>query len=286
MNLQEAPASPAGVGSLRPFSAGPLRPDRLPEGDLVPHDLGSIGVEELVGRAAFLCRMDRKYLVERAHVPGILSELDPQTRVLDIEGMRTQSYHSTYLDTPDLAGYHSAATRRRRRFKVRTRTYVESDLCFLEVKTRGPRGQTVKHRIPRASAQVAWRGLTAPEQEWVDRELSPLGRGPGTAATLEASLVVTYRRATLLMADGAGRATIDSDLEWVAPRGPALVCPDLVIIETKSGSRPSDLDHLLWASGHRPAPVSKYATALAAVDPSLPANRWARVLRAHFPLAS
>lgn len=263
-----------------------VRPGRVSDVDLVPHDLTGIDLQELVGRAALLTRVDRKYLVERVDVPGILSGLDPETRVLDIDGLRTQSYHSTYLDTPDLAGYHTAATRRRRRFKVRTRTYVDSELCFLEVKSRGPRGQTVKERVPRDTVCCSWTGLSEAEREWVDSRLGPLGRAPGTAATLEPTLDVSYRRATLLMGDGSGRATVDSGLEWTSPGGGVLAHPDLVIIETKSVSRPSDLDHLLWAGGHRPARVSKYATALAALDASLPANRWARVLRDRFTTAS
>jgi len=270
----------------RPGNAGELRPGRASGEDLVPHDLGAIELEELVDRAALLTRVDRKYLLERVDVPGILSGLDPNTRVLDIAGLRTQDYRSTYLDTPDLDGYHSAATRRRRRFKVRTRTYVDSGLCFLEVKSRGPRGQTVKDRIPREGVCGPRAGLTGAERGWVDSRLGALGRAPGTAATLEATLDVRYRRTTLLMGDGSGRATVDSDLEWTTPQGRGLSRPDLVIIETKSGSRPSDLDHLLWAAGHRPARVSKYATALAALDDSLPANRWARVLRDRFTTAS
>jgi hypothetical protein len=35
---------------------------------------------------------------------------------------------------------------RTRRFKIRTRTYVDSAECWLEVKTRDQRGNTVKHR--------------------------------------------------------------------------------------------------------------------------------------------
>ncbi|WP_350669715.1 hypothetical protein, partial [Pseudoalteromonas sp. 43-MNA-CIBAN-0464] len=37
---------------------------------------------------------------------------------------------------------------RRRRFKVRTRVYRHSGETWLEVKTRGPRGTTVKDRLP------------------------------------------------------------------------------------------------------------------------------------------
>lgn len=54
--------------------------------------------------------------------------------------------------------------------------------------------------------------------------------------------------------------------------------PGLVIVETKSGARPSDADRLLWAEGHRPQTISKYATGLAALRSHLPRNRWHRLL--------
>lgn len=249
---------------------------------LVPHDLRGIGLGELVERAAMLTRVDRKYVLDRRHVPGVLAGLDPRTRVLDLGGVRTQSYASTYLDTPDLTGYRSAATGRRRRSKVRTRTYVDSGLTFLEVKSRGPRGRTVKERIRRRDGSGPWTPLSPAELRWVEERLAPLGRAVGPAEMLAPTLSVSFGRATLLMGDGSGRATVDCDLLWTTPMGGALARPDLVVIETKSGSRPSGLDHLLWACGHRPTRISKYATGLAALDPTLPANRWARVLRGSF----
>ncbi|MFV0316059.1 MAG: molecular chaperone, partial [Microthrixaceae bacterium] len=44
------------------------------------------------------------------------------------------------------------------------------------------------------------------------------------------------------------------------------------------------LDRALWRRGYRPTSLSKYATGLAALDPDLPRNRWARILRG--PIAS
>jgi hypothetical protein len=55
-----------------------------------------------------------------------------------------------------------------------------------------------------------------------------------------------------------------------------------VIIETKSGSRTSEVDRLLWSHGHRPATISKFGTGLAAMRHDLPSNKWARVIRHHF----
>ncbi|OUE09106.1 hypothetical protein CMsap09_09190 [Clavibacter michiganensis] len=56
----------------------------------------------------------------------------------------------------------------------------------------------------------------------------------------------------------------------------------MAIVETKSGSRPSAVDRLLWSHGHRPSTISKYGTGLAALRDDLPSNKWNRVLRRHF----
>lgn len=42
------------------------------------------------------------------------------------------------------------------------------------------------------------------------------------------------------------------------------------------------MDRLLWRQGIRPARISKYCVGLAALDPTLPANRWNRTLRRYF----
>ena len=52
----------------------------------------------------------------------------------------------------------------------------------------------------------------------------------------------------------------------------------LAIVETKTPAAPSAADRWLWAAGHRPAVISKYATGMALLHPELPANKWHRVL--------
>jgi len=255
--------------------------------------LAPISLDELVAGADMLTRIDRKYLLDASDLPGVIGALDHATRVLEVDGTRVQSYRSTYLDTPDLECYRAAARPRRRRFKVRTRTYVDSGTAFLEIKTRGPRGVTVKNRTPIPTADANAGRLTPSGRAWVAGQLAGAGRDRRPAETLEPVLRCSYRRITLAPVDG-GRATVDADVEWTAPTerdrfsadlagpgsaGACVSAPGLVIVETKSGSRPSHLDRALWSLGHRPARLSKYGTGLAALDPALPANRWTRVLR-------
>ena len=67
---------------------------------------------------------------------------------VDLDGERSLRYASQYFDTPRLDSYFGAVHGRRRRFKVRARSYLDSGGAFLEVKTRGARSATVKERVP------------------------------------------------------------------------------------------------------------------------------------------
>lgn len=237
-------------------------------------------LDELVSSAALLTRIDRKYLVDADDASAVLSALDESTRVLEIEGEHASRYGTMYFDTPELLSYHLAAHGRRRRFKIRARRYVDTGGAFLEMKTRGARGVTVKERVPRSPSLPD--ALTGVERAYAAEGFDALGLPTRTADDLVPTLHTAYRRTTLLLAEGA-RATIDTDLVWTGADGSRMSRPDLVIVETKSASRASELDRILWRCGVRPAGVSKFATGLAAMRPDLPSNRWHRVLRRHFP---
>jgi hypothetical protein len=241
------------------------------------NQLETIGLDELVEKAALQTRVDRKYVLSRLEAAEVLAALDPSTRILEIDGARASSYESVYFDTPDLLSYRMAAHARRRRFKLRTRSYVDTDESWLEVKTRGARSTTVKERLAYEIADRAI--LTEPGRDYADAALGDLGLD---SAALQPTLVTRYRRATLFLPASGSRATVDTDLSWEGDDGRVLSTPDVAIIETKSGSRTSEVDRLLWSHGHRPATISKFGTGLAALRSDLPSNKWARVLRRYF----
>ncbi|WP_307859569.1 polyphosphate polymerase domain-containing protein [Cellulomonas sp. zg-ZUI22] len=236
-----------------------------------------VGLDELVERAGLLTRVDRKYLVPVEAVDGLVRRLPRDAQVLEIASRRLFAYESVYFDTPDLLAYHLAARRRRRRFKVRTRTYVDSAQCWIEVKTRGARGTTVKDRVPH---RLDDREDVAPALPFVTATLGAHGIAHADQMHWRPSLLTRYRRATVLLPDTGSRLTIDVDLVWHDGRRP-LHLPHMAVVETKTGATASAADRLLWAHGHRPLRISKYATGLAALRPELPANRWRRTLRRH-----
>ncbi|MEG8104516.1 MULTISPECIES: polyphosphate polymerase domain-containing protein [Actinomyces] len=290
-------------------SAGSDAPTSAP---LSTDHLASTGLTELNSAAGLLTRVDRKYLVPLERAQDLVNGLTPDARVLDIDGRRRFSYASTYFDTPGLEAFMLAARKRRRRFKVRTRTYLDTGLCFLEVKTRGARGTTVKRRMGYHPDDAS--RLTGPGRAFVAACLASTGvTGPAAAreiaAALRPVLATTYERTTLHLPDAEARATIDTTLTWqrltpgartraatVTASAPQALRParltaaindgepvavavaDVAVVETKNPATPSPADRALWDAGHRPTRISKYATGMALLHPELPANRWYRTL--------
>lgn len=238
-------------------------------------DLRAVSLAEVEALARLQTRVDRKYVVPASLATRLVSDLAGSVRALEIDGLRSFRYSSVYFDAPDLRLYLAAARGRPRRAKVRTRTYVDSGLCALEVKTRDPRGITVKHRRPHL-ARLDHRLL--PQGE---RFVAEVAGQQVARSGLRPTLTTRFTRSTLLLDDGAARVTLDVDLEMTTPDGACARLPRGVVVETKSPGGPSAVDRLLWAARCRPARVSKYGAGMAALHPDLPGNRWARVVRGH-----
>jgi len=244
-------------------------------------ELPTITLEQLLSQAELQTRIDRKYLAVTGAVPALLGTADADLRVLSIAGRRRFAYRSTYFDTPELDAFLLAGRGRRRRFKVRTRVYRDSGEAWLEVKTRGPRGATVKDRMPYDLADAG--RLTAAALSFVATTLVAHEVHGVDVAALRPTLHTAYDRSTLLVASRTSaevsRATIDSHLVWRRPGSEhSLATPDGVIIETKGGATASAIDRALWHSGVRPSCVSKYGAGLAALDEDLPDLKWRRAL--------
>jgi len=192
--------------------------------------LRPISLTDLGNTASLLTRKDRKYLVPMS-VARLLVEQDGM-QILEIDGRRTFHYESVYFDTPERVSYLAAAHKRRRRFKVRTRSYLDSGLCSLEVKTRERRGLTEKHRLPYAVARRAH--LNSEALEFIEGfdTIAPLSR------QLEPVLTTRYERTTLLETDSTSRITIDTNLQCQTPDGSSVSLPEMAVVETKTSGPP------------------------------------------------
>lgn len=238
--------------------------------------LPALDLAQVTAAADLQTRTDRKYLVPAEDFRALTRELNGTLAVLEIDGRRMFDYESVYFDTPTLLAYHDHAHGRRRRFKVRTRTYLDSGHCALEVKTEGGRGETVKTRHP-YSAQTR-DALDAQARQHIAAGLG----STRLAGQLQRSLTTRYARSTLVDLANGSRMTCDVDLTF-SHRGRDKDGPHgLVLVESKTAGAASPVDAILWRLGHRPIALSKYCAGLALLHPRLPANRWNRTLRRGF----
>lgn len=237
--------------------------------------LPCISLDEVIELAELRTRTDRKYIVDDETLDRLLEAQAGSVSILDIDARRVFNYETIYFDTAELDLYRAAATSRRRRFKVRTRTYLDSGITVLEVKLKDGRGRTVKKALDYSLADRS--ELTVEGIQFVD---DLIGR-PGFAATLEPVLTTEYRRMTIVHESLQTRTTIDRDL-LCTNTGGSTVTMDKVIIESKSDQAASPIDRWLWKNGCRPVRISKCCTAMAAMQPELPSNKWHRTLKRHF----
>ncbi len=238
-------------------------------------ELSTVSLAVLRDNADLQTRLDRKYILPPWVVAEVIRSRSAELCVLDMAGARAFAYESVYFDTPSLDSYRSSAHGRRRRFKVRTRTYLDSQGCVLELKSLGARGETVKERLEYDLRDRS--RLNDVAHEYLESQGLPreIGR------QLSPTLTTTYHRSTLLDSEGA-RYTIDAGLRCTGRDGRVATVGDGVFLETKAPGAATPLDRMLWSWGHRPVSVSKYCSGLAALTPGLGANKWNRTLRQHY----
>jgi hypothetical protein len=238
-----------------------------------------IGLDELIELAELQTRVDRKYFVPAGVFQRLIAELGGELRVLDIEGRRSFGYESVYFDTPQLSTYRAHVQRRRQRFKARTRTYTDTGQTMFEVKLAGPRGETVKQRLPYPAEHRA---------DLTDEALAHLGTALCQAyhqdlpAGLRPTLVTTYRRTTFVSRTGDTRLTCDVGLVCRDGEHEVRDTGTHVLVESKSSVGGGAADRILRDLGVRPATVSKYCVGVAALHPELPSNPWHQTLRRYF----
>ncbi|MEU6859063.1 polyphosphate polymerase domain-containing protein [Glycomyces sp. NPDC046736] len=242
-----------------------------------------LGLAEVLAAADLQTRVDTKYLL-RPDAYARFREVLAATGAwscLDIGGRRRFAYESVYFDTPDLLTYRQHLQGRRRRFKVRTRTYADSGECAFEVKLKGARQNTVKERLPYRAADAA---RITPEAAAYLAQALWNAYGTAVPPGLEARLRTDYRRHTLVNPREGSRITCDEDLRCVTGWGTVAARP-LCLVEVKAAKPGGPADRLLWELGARPASVSKYCIAVAALTPGTRANPWSRAMRECFGIS-
>lgn len=230
-----------------------------------------VSLEEINERARLVARVCRKYLVPAESLPSILAGTDERLGILTIGDRDSFRYSSTYFDTPELGSFRDHRQGRRRRYKARVRTYVDTDTRLFEVKLKGVRGLTDKVRtVHEGPAHV----LPRTSRAFLDSALDEYGLG--APPTLGPSAVTDYRRATLVTLSGTERLTLDTELVGRRDGREVRMRPGVVLLEVKTRGGFTSTERRLHAHGFREVTFSKYAATLASLEPQLRGNRWTR----------
>lgn len=245
-------------------------------------------------------RVDTKFLADERQCMRLLEEAADRYYVQAIGTVRACRYSTLYYDTPQWEMYHLHHNRRLTRQKVRTRTYVETGVSFLEVKNKSNKGRTRKLRM-RIGGGIF---TTAPS----DAEAAAFLRQKSSYApdTLTPSLATRFVRVTLVNRAMTERLTIDFDLHFTnvragaeeAERGAAAASGGagaerhrdangtaslggLAIIELKQDTTaPSPMKEILARLRIKPFKISKYCIGEALTNPHVKRNRFKAKLRA------
>ncbi len=236
----------------------------------------TISLEGLNAKAAMLERQDNKYIVPANRLLAALTQFRDMFDVLEIDGKRTFIYATEYHDNMDNQFYRDHHQGRRKRCKVRVRTYLDAGFSFLEVKLKDMRDSTVKKRlkIKTVSEELSPEALAFIDNCYRDMYGVPLGH------TLKPVLQMRYSRVTLVAKDGGERMTIDANLSFRNAAHQRRAAPDRFILETKSARGNGIADRILRGQHLHPTKrCSKYCMGMAALGLVQRHNRFLPALR-------
>ena len=213
-----------------------------------------------MGGIKLMNRTDTKFVTSIDKLMQLLQMAGDEYRVQEIDGKRNMSYATIYYDSKDYAFYNAHHDGHAGRQKVRVRSYVDSHLSFLEIKTKDNHGKTYKSRI---SADDALAQDFLKQVLHIDPQL------------LEQKIENSFHRITLVNKAMTERLTIDTDLSFLnLVTGMKCSLPQLAIIELKrDGLQPSPILPMLRELRIHPGGFSKYCIGEALTNPSLRTNR-------------
>lgn len=199
-------------------------------------------------------RTDTKFIFNISYYDTVMKEIMQHYRVLEIEGKRISRYETLYYDTSRYELYYKHHQGKLNRYKIRHRTYVESNIGFLEVKFKNNKGRTIKTRISQKDVPFTW-------QDESEKFLSQML--PFQPQTLVPVIWINYSRLTLVNRHSAERLTIDLGLEF-KKNDQNQKLDRLVIAEVKQEKRkPSPFMQVMKKYHIREGSISKYCMGIA-----------------------
>ena len=202
-------------------------------------------------KANLMDRVDVKFMLPMAFLPSLLKQLQTHYSALEINGNRISRYYNQYFDTQSMNFYQDHHNGKLNRFKVRQRTYLDTDTKFLEVKFKNNRKRTIKSRVNCSHNAKGDENC----HDFIYRKM-------GTKFdNLMVSQQSGYQRIALANEASAERLTLDFNLWYrLAVTGPKVIPDGFFIAELKQHKRSklSPFFQLMSKYNIFPASFSKY----------------------------
>lgn len=236
-------------------------------------DFDPISLEEM-DDIKLLKRLDTKYTIPLSMLPQVLAKVKEDYYVLEIDNRRYTNYKTVYYDSPDFLFYKDHYQRLHRRLKVRTRSYIESNLHFFELKNKR-NAQTVKTREEMAKVP---KKLNDEQLEAVQDEYEGMRSYFPTnlSDSLEQKLTNTFTRITLVNKKKTTRCTIDLNLAFAYPDGQedAARYYEIAIIELKQTKAvaPEGIAAVMKELSIKVRSISKYVLGVLSLYPDIKYN--------------
>ena len=243
-----------------------------------------ITLDEMSG-IKLMNRTDTKFVTTVDRLRLLLALARDDYRVQDIDGQRIANYYTAYFDTPDTNMYIVHQNGHAGRQKLRIRSYVDSGLNFLEVKSKNNHGRTKKKRVDMLDFDPNHpdHGIRFQRQDAQFRSYDEFLRKHlhYDPTILTEHLENHFRRITLVNKAKTERVTIDTDLCFHNIKTDRDVdLTGLVIIEVKrDGLQPSPILGMLRDLRIKPCGFSKYCIGSALTNPALKRNNFKERLR-------
>jgi len=214
-----------------------------------------------------LNRVDSKYILTKKRLNYVLPFFSEHYQCLEIEGKRIASYKSLYFDTLDFNFFFDHHNERSSRYKVRMRKYIDSNLCFFEIKHK-KKGRTEKTRIKIDDFEEY---LLYNSREFLRKNI------PNTEK-ISPRLWSTFNRITLVNNHIKERVTIDVGLNFHF-KGKNNSFEDICIIEVKQdrNDRVSPSRKILRRENVRFSKISKYCIGISMAYPELKSNNFKKI---------
>ncbi len=210
-------------------------------------------------------RTDTKYVFGEEELSQLLQGIQNDYRVLSVNGIRSNRYRTLYFDTASHNFYLQHQNGKLNRIKVRFRKYIESDLCFFEVKFKNNKGETIKKRVK----------VEDFEEELSNNQVTFINKVADVQSPLEPKLWNTFNRITLVNTHLKERLTIDYNLKFEMG-DQHLEMDNVVIAELKQErlNRNSPFAGIAKKLRIRETRISKYCIGSVLLNENLKYNRF------------